>query len=60
MSQVGEELTYTLVATNTGTVPLSDVRMTDELPGLTDLTCDRPCRQTSNQTTNFPVRRPGP
>ena len=28
------------MATNTGTVPLSDVRMTDELPGLTDLSCD--------------------
>ncbi len=40
MTQVGEELTYTLVATNTGTVPLSDVRMTDELPGLTDFSCD--------------------
>ena len=37
MTQVGEELTYALVTTNTGTVPLSDVRMTDELPGLTDL-----------------------
>ena len=40
MSQVGEQLTYTLVATNSGTAPLSDVRITDELPGLTEFTCD--------------------
>ena len=40
MTQVGEVLTYTLVATNTGTVPLSGVRITDELPGLSDLSCD--------------------
>ena len=40
MTRVGEELTYTLVAANTGTVPLTDVRMVDELPGLTDFSCD--------------------
>jgi uncharacterized repeat protein (TIGR01451 family) len=40
MTRVGGELTYTLVATNTGTAPLSNVRMTDELPGLTDFSCD--------------------
>ena len=60
MTQVGEELTYTLVATNTGTVPLSDVRMTDELPGLTDFSCDPAMPAVLEPDENFPVRRPGP
>ena len=39
VSKVGEVVTYRLRATNTGTVDLSKVQVTDELPGLEELSC---------------------
>jgi uncharacterized repeat protein (TIGR01451 family) len=42
VNRVGQVLSYRLVAKNTGDVPLSTVRLTDELPGLGVLTCDAP------------------
>ena len=36
---VGDTLTYSFVATNDGTVTLSNVAITDPLPGLSPLTC---------------------
>jgi uncharacterized repeat protein (TIGR01451 family) len=41
-SMAGEVLTYRLVAKNTGDVPLSTVRMSDALHGLSALACDAP------------------
>ncbi len=40
VSKVGEVVTYRLLATNTGTVDLSKVQVTDELPGLEELSCN--------------------
>ena len=42
VSQVGQVVTYHFVATNNGSVALSDVRITDELAGLTGNTCPTP------------------
>ncbi len=39
VSRVGEVVTYTFRATNDGSVPLTDVRITDELEGLSALSC---------------------
>ncbi len=39
VSTVGQVITYRFVAANNGGVELSDVRITDELEGLTDSTC---------------------
>jgi uncharacterized repeat protein (TIGR01451 family) len=39
VSRVGQVVTYRFVATNNGSVPLTDVGITDELAGLTDNTC---------------------
>ena len=36
VSRVGQVVTYRFVATNNGSVALSNVRITDELEGLTD------------------------
>ena len=38
----GDVITYTFVATNTGSLPLTDVTITDELPELSELSCDQP------------------
>jgi uncharacterized repeat protein (TIGR01451 family) len=40
VSKVGQVVTYRFVATNSGSVPLSNVTITDELEGLSALTCD--------------------
>lgn len=37
---VDEDVTYTFVATNTGNVTLTDVSITDPMPGLSALSCD--------------------
>lgn len=39
--EVGEVITYTFVATNTGSIQLADVTITDSMEGLSELTCDR-------------------
>ena len=39
VSRVGQVVTYTFRATNNGSVPLSDVGITDELEGLSGSTC---------------------
>ena len=39
VSKVGDVVTYRLLATNSGTVDLTRVQITDELPGLEDLNC---------------------
>ncbi|HSU37874.1 MAG TPA: GEVED domain-containing protein [Propionibacteriaceae bacterium] len=39
VSRVGDVVTYRLLATNTGTVDLTGVQISDELPGLEGLTC---------------------
>ena len=39
VSEVGQVVTYRFAATNNGSVPLSNVRITDELEGLTGSTC---------------------
>ncbi|NIM93901.1 MAG: DUF11 domain-containing protein, partial [Anaerolineales bacterium] len=39
---VGDTLTYTFVATNTGDATLTNVSISDPLPGLSALTCDPP------------------
>lgn len=39
VDRVGQQVTYTLTATNQGDVPLSDVAIVDELDGLSDLAC---------------------
>lgn len=38
--QAGETISYTFTATNTGLTALSGVRVSDPLPGLSQLTCD--------------------
>ena len=40
VDEVGELVTYTLVAANTGNSTLTDVQISDPLPGLSALTCD--------------------
>ncbi|MDA3148029.1 DUF11 domain-containing protein [Leucobacter sp. UCMA 4100] len=42
LSLKGDRVNYTLTATNTGNVSLSDVTFTDEMPGLTALDIDWP------------------
>ncbi|WP_217134702.1 DUF7507 domain-containing protein [Leucobacter chinensis] len=42
LSLSGDRVSYTLTATNTGNVSLSDVTFTDEMPGLTALDIDWP------------------
>ncbi|MDQ0647260.1 putative repeat protein (TIGR01451 family) [Microbacterium natoriense] len=37
-TQIGDEIHYEITATNTGTQTLTEVAITDELPGLTELT----------------------
>ncbi len=39
VSRAGEPVVYQLVAVNTGTLELTGVQVTDELPGLEDLSC---------------------
>jgi uncharacterized repeat protein (TIGR01451 family) len=39
VSKAGDVVTYRLLATNTGTVDLTGVQVSDELPGLEGLTC---------------------
>lgn len=41
VSAVGQVVTYRFVATNDGAVDLSEVRISDELPGLGPLSCNR-------------------
>ena len=41
VSKVGQVVTYRFAATNNGSVALSDVRITDELEGLSELTCNQ-------------------
>ncbi|MEV5573787.1 hypothetical protein AB0L06_27410 [Spirillospora sp. NPDC052269] len=40
-SRAGEEIHYSYRVTNTGTVPLSDIGVTDRLRGLSPITCPR-------------------
>jgi uncharacterized repeat protein (TIGR01451 family)/LPXTG-motif cell wall-anchored protein len=40
VDEVGEVVTYTLVATNTGNATLTNVQVSDPLPGLSALNCD--------------------
>ncbi len=42
VSAVGQVVTYTFKASNIGQTPLTDVRVRDELPGLSAPTCDGP------------------
>jgi uncharacterized repeat protein (TIGR01451 family) len=42
ISSVGQVVTYTFTAKNTGQVPLTAVQVNDELPGLSALSCDGP------------------
>ena len=42
VSRVGDTITYTVVATNTGNVSVTDFNILDTLPGLTQLGCTRP------------------
>lgn len=42
VSRVGQVVTYRFTAANNGSVDLSGVRITDELEGLSDLTCNQP------------------
>jgi uncharacterized repeat protein (TIGR01451 family) len=39
VSRVGQVVRYTFVTSNTGTVPLTDVTLTDGLEGLSEITC---------------------
>ena len=41
VSKVGQVVTYRFVAANNGSVALNDVRITDELEGLSTLTCNQ-------------------
>ena len=40
LGPLGQEIGYTFVITNTGNVTLSDVAVTDELPGLSEIACE--------------------
>ena len=42
VSKVGQIVTYRFVATNNGADELRGVKVTDELEGLSAITCDRP------------------
>jgi uncharacterized repeat protein (TIGR01451 family) len=57
INSVGQTITYTYVAKNTGTVPLTRVVVTDELLGLSELTCANPATLAAGASTTCTATR---